>query len=739
VKIRHYYIILSSVFLTILIILGITVSRTFTILDKLAASEENRFRSYQLAMELFQSSEDLTRIARGYTVTANKDYERTYYEILDIRNGRGPRPAKYTPTYWHLSGIGKGPAVAKGEAVPLQFLLRKEGISDEEFGLLINAQEKADRLILIESRAFAAMKGLYEDKTGMLTVHKAPDRYYALKLLQSNEYREIKAEMMLPIQQFIDALESRKMMEMQRIQGELRTYIVYSLILIFSALIAFVAGVFHSLSCILKPIIQLQMNVEEIARGNYTMRCDVKRKDEIGSLNLNFNKMADALEADILRRKQAMELLRKSEEQVRLMLNSAGEAIFGIDLNGDCTFANPCCATVLGYGSPDEIIGRNMHRFLNHSYIDGSPIPVEECRIYRALLTGEIIHADDEIFRKVDGTGFIAEYRSYPQSVDGRITGLVVTFHDVTERWRFEKILIKDSERLSNILEGSNAGTWQLNVKTGSVTINEKLANILGYRLSELLPSTKEQKLKFTHPDDIKICDECVDKHFRKETDSYECEVRMKHKNGSWVWLLEKGQVTKRDEKGEPLVFSGTSIDITSRKQEEERILHMATHDELTGLPALKLARDRLVMSISQARRDNTITAFMFVDLDGFKHVNDKYGHDAGDEILRVTAKRFLSVLRETDTVARIGGDEFLVILTELHSRDNAALVAEKLLHVVSEPVYFDDFEASVGASIGISLFPDDGNDMETLIKIADAAMYKVKSEGKNGYIFIKG
>jgi diguanylate cyclase (GGDEF)-like protein len=144
-------------------------------------------------------------------------------------------------------------------------------------------------------------------------------------------------------------------------------------------------------------------------------------------------------------------------------------------------------------------------------------------------------------------------------------------------------------------------------------------------------------------------------------------------------------------------------------------------------------------MSISQARRDNSIIAVMFIDLDGFKQVNDTYGHDAGDEVLRVTATRFHSVLRETDTVARIGGDEFLVILTELHSRDNASLVAEKILHVVSEPVYFDDSEASVGASIGISLFPGDGNDMETLIKMADAAMYKAKSEGKNGYIFVTG
>ncbi|HPR38894.1 MAG TPA: diguanylate cyclase [Spirochaetota bacterium] len=738
-KLKHYYLILSSVFLAVLIILAITVSRTFSILDKLAASEENRFRSYQLAMELFQTSEDLTRMARGYVVTGYSRYEKLYNEILDIRNGRVPRPNKYTPTYWHLSGAGKGASLEHVEAVPLNFLLRQAGLSGEEYNLLITAQQKADRLIYLESIAFAALNGIYNDKEGRLSVRRAPDRQYAIRIVLGDDYRKLKAEMMEPIQQFIDTLEIRKSKEMNIFQDELRSNIKYSLILIFLVLLAFAGGVLQSVFRILKPIYELQKNVEEIARGNYSIRSDVKTKDEIGSLNSNFNKMAEALESDIQRRKQAMELLRKSEEQVRLMLDSAGEAIFGIDLNGNCTFANPCCATVLGYSHPDEITGLYMHKILNHSYFDGTPIPVEECRIYRALLTGEVIHADDEVFWKADGTSFIAEYRSYPQIVEGRITGLVVSFHDVTERWKFEKILIKDSERLSNILEGSNAGTWQLNVKNGSITINEKLANMLGYRLSELVPATREQKAKLTHPDDVKRCEELAEKHFRKDTESYECEVRMKHKNGNWIWMLEKGQVTKRGEDGEPVIFSGTSIDITSRKLEEEKILHMATHDELTGLPGLKLARDRLNMSISQARRDNSLIAVMFIDLDGFKQVNDTYGHDAGDEVLRVASQRFLSVLRETDTVSRIGGDEFLVILTELHSRENASMIAEKLLHAASEPVYFYDSEASVGASIGISLFPDDGNDMETLIKMADAAMYKVKSEGKNGYIFVTG
>ncbi|HOP31666.1 MAG TPA: HAMP domain-containing protein, partial [Spirochaetota bacterium] len=298
-KLKHYYLILSSVFLAVLIILAITVSRTFSILDKLAASEENRFRSYQLAMELFQTSEDLTRMARGYVVTGYSRYEKLYNEILDIRNGRVPRPNKYTPTYWHLSGAGKGASLEHVEAVPLNFLLRQAGLSGEEYNLLITAQQKADRLIYLESIAFAALNGIYNDKEGRLSVRRAPDRQYAIRIVLGDDYRKLKAEMMEPIQQFIDTLEIRKSKEMNIFQDELRSNIKYSLILIFLVLLAFAGGVLQSVFRILKPIYELQKNVEEIARGNYSIRSDVKTKDEIGSLNSNFNKMAEALESDI--------------------------------------------------------------------------------------------------------------------------------------------------------------------------------------------------------------------------------------------------------------------------------------------------------------------------------------------------------------------------------------------------------------------------------------------------------
>ncbi len=181
----------------------------------------------------------------------------------------------------------------------------------------------------------------------------------------------------------------------------------------------------------------------------------------------------------------------------------------------------------------------------------------------------------------------------------------------------------------------------------------------------------------------------------------------------------------------------GFVLDDTERKKAEEKIKHLASHDLLTDLPSLSLANDRLGMAISLARRNKTAVALMFIDLDGFKSVNDSLGHDAGDYVLKQVAQRLLSCVRESDTVARVGGDEFLIIANGIHAPENASQIAEKIISTVSQPIIFDGEQAVVGTSIGIALYPDDGEEMKQLIKDADEAMYRIKKAGKNGFCFI--
>lgn len=181
-------------------------------------------------------------------------------------------------------------------------------------------------------------------------------------------------------------------------------------------------------------------------------------------------------------------------------------------------------------------------------------------------------------------------------------------------------------------------------------------------------------------------------------------------------------------------MFVGTVRDITERKRNEERILYLATHDALTDLPNRNLFLDRARQALLSARRSRKKMALLFIDLDGFKSINDTYGHDVGDLLLIEIARRVRAVLREVDTLARQGGDEFIIVLPQVATTEDATVVAKKILDAVFENYLIEGHEISVGASIGVSFYPDDGNSVEVLLRQADKAMYAAKMEGGRGH-----
>jgi len=172
---------------------------------------------------------------------------------------------------------------------------------------------------------------------------------------------------------------------------------------------------------------------------------------------------------------------------------------------------------------------------------------------------------------------------------------------------------------------------------------------------------------------------------------------------------------------------------------QRDQIHHLAMHDKLTGLPMLRLAEDRSEVAIAHAQRFGTRVAYMFIDLDGFKDINDRHGHDAGDAVLKEVALRLKASVRSADTAARVGGDEFLVILTDLSAAHFASEVAQKILAALSVPMAYGEWQLTVGASIGIALFPDHARELNELKRAADKAMYAVKASGKNGVAFAEG
>ncbi|MBT3634777.1 MAG: diguanylate cyclase [Candidatus Marinimicrobia bacterium] len=321
-------------------------------------------------------------------------------------------------------------------------------------------------------------------------------------------------------------------------------------------------------------------------------------------------------------------------------------------------------------------------------------------------------------------------------AIQETLASKVALENEIIVRKQAEGSLAKERQRLAYILAGTNVGTWEWNVQTGETIFNERWANIIGYNLEELAPISIDTWTKFVHPDDLKVSSDLLEKHFNGELDYYEFEARLRHKDGNWVWVLDRGRISTKTDDGKPLLMSGTHQDITRQKQIEEKISHLATHDTLTDLPSLRLANDRISMAIESAKRNQSLAATLFVDLDGFKMINDTHGHNAGDAVLREVAKRLLSCVRKTDTVARVGGDEFLLVLTEFQNNDLAASIAKKIINILAQSIPFERVQLTVGASIGIAIYPNDSDSADGLIKQADEAMYVSKKSGKNRYTF---
>ena len=256
--------------------------------------------------------------------------------------------------------------------------------------------------------------------------------------------------------------------------------------------------------------------------------------------------------------------------------------------------------------------------------------------------------------------------------------------------------------------------------------LNPSWEKVLGYPLAEMEGTPFGHYL---HPEDVERTLAAMS-DLAAGKDMVSLVNRLRHRDGSYR-LIEWRSAARGD-----LIF-GSARDVTERKEVELRLKHMAYHDRLTGLANRSLLFGRLSHSLSAAGRSNTRVAIMFIDLDGFKAINDEYGHEGGDIVLKTVAGRFQSVVRTTDTVSRIGGDEFVIVLTDISGTGHVGPVAGKLLATLESPITVAEGQTGrVGASIGISIYPDNGREMDELLEAADNAMYECKRSGKNRYLF---
>ena len=415
---------------------------------------------------------------------------------------------------------------------------------------------------------------------------------------------------------------------------------------------------------------------------------------------------------DVTARMRADDELRESEERYRELFENANDVVYTHDLEGIVTSMNLAGERICGY-SRDEIIGRHIHELL---------VPEHKERASDAMakkLNGEVSATfyEVEMWSK-DGRRIPLELSTRLIYRDGHAMGVQGIGRDLSDRKAGEA-------RYRLLFERNLAGVYRSTIDGQILDCNDACARLFGYESREEFLGSNANQLYFDDAERDRLV-----QILREQGQLSNVELRLRRRDGATVWVLEN--VTLRDEG----IMEGTIIDITDRKRAQELVEYQAYHDSLTGLPNRLLFRDRISVALAHARRSGRLSAVMFLDLDQFKLVNDTLGHTSGDRLLQAIGARLVTCVRAEDTVARMGGDEFTILLAELADRRSAGLVAQKILEAVRHPVTIGDDELYVTTSIGIAVFPEEGTDAESLLRNADRAMYRAKELGRDNFQF---
>ncbi len=310
----------------------------------------------------------------------------------------------------------------------------------------------------------------------------------------------------------------------------------------------------------------------------------------------------------------------------------------------------------------------------------------------------------------------------------GDVVALEGFISEITERKRAEQSLAESEERFRDLFDNARDGIFTFDFNGALVAANQRFVELSGYTRDEVFAAGAAQLIP---PEEHAAAAHGVSRVYRGEAGSFEVNIRCK--DGSLRPVDVAARVVT-DKSGAPVLIQGIARDITERKQAEETIRRLAYHDALTGLPNRALMEDRLGVALAQARREGKALALMFLDLDRFKVVNDTLGHSAGDRLLEAVAADLCTIVRDGDTIARIGGDEFTVILPAVDGLEDATEVADRILECLRRARMIDGQEFRTTASIGLTMYPDDGGDAATLLRNADTAMYRAKDKGRDNF-----
>ena len=676
-------------------------------------ANELRHESFLLADELRQSSDELTKMARTYVVTGDARYKAYYQEILDIRDGKAARPVGYQNVYWDLVlASGQSPRPGGGHAVALLELMRQAGFSADELSKLAEAKANSDALTATE---YAAMR-LVEN------AGPEPDagRAMARMMMHDDRYHQAKAAIMKPINEFYELMEKRTLDAVQTTEnqalilrvvfGVLALGLMFMLLRINRALRSTMGG----------SVDDVYEHINRIGHGDFLSPIPCADGSENSVLGWLAKTQVNLRHIDGERRQAEASLVAR-EALLKQILDTSSVAIFLVDMQGRITQANQRMAEM--FGCPlDTLIGSEYVALVH-------PAERESGRQKMlALLASKLPAVElDRLYWRADHSEFWGHLTGRRfHDVSGGERGLIGVIADVDVRKQAEEKL----HLAASVFTHAREGIMICSADGTIIDVNEAFTRINGYSRDEVLGQNPR-----------------ILSSGRQDREYYAGMWRGLAEKGHWygeIWNRRKsGEIYAAmqtisaiyDAQGNISQYVALFSDITALKEHERQLEHIAHYDVLTTLPNRVLLADRLHQAMAQAVRRGQPLAVAYLDLDGFKAVNDQHGHETGDRLLMTVANRMKQAMREGDTLARLGGDEFVAVLLDLADPDASEQMLNRLLAAAAQPVCLEELVLQVSASVGVTFYPQtDEVDADQLLRQADQAMYQAKLAGKNRY-----
>ncbi len=460
-----------------------------------------------------------------------------------------------------------------------------------------------------------------------------------------------------------------------------------------------------------RPISQLKKAASLVGKGKLNVQVPELQRDELGVLAQTFNQMISGLKETTV-----------SKSYLDKILSSMVDSLIVLTPDGTIKKVNPATSHLLGY-QENELIGQSFKLISTDEALN-----IENLTQTSILKNSEVIYLTKEE-KKIP----IAFSSSTIQNERGEIEDLVCLGRDISHKQQTEKALRESESRYALASRAANDGLWDWNLLSNQIYFSPRWKSLLGYE-EQALGNTPDEWFKRVHPDHLEQLSEAIISYLQNPLSQLEISYPMLHRDGNYRWMLCRG-IAVKNEQGKISRLTGSQTDITRSRLAEEKLRHQALYDGLTSLPNRSFFLEKLnkLFELRRKGQDERF-AVLFLDLDGFKKINDSLGHLVGDELLIALTRRLKEFLRREDTLARLGGDEFAILVDSIHELSDTINLADRIFRELEKPLRVQGRELFVSVSIGIAPSTNNYDQVEDLLRDADTAMYRAKASGKARY-----